>query len=376
MERLRCYREAIEGYISLVPEWTQPKVLRFLAEDYNVKVERKTLWRLIQEIEAPEAMSRLTGQQLEDYDEYLLQLVDETPTMGTLQLLRKLQSDKQVTTTISVMEQWKHDNAPAKGCRRVACSQIADDYWKSILSLSPAISHDAVKERLAHDLSVWCYNSHLKRFCINWRKDAKTKGSIERHWQTALDKQFHVTSVLSNPIRVPVTAPIQVFRYWTCLLSWAVCQTCGRKAAASWRTPTYHNGTWQLTYPDMSKGITCASHALWQTKCPEQPYEIEATGPGKPLHRFKGSQVYVSPERRHWPVYDPTAGKYVDHAHYKGDASTVEETRESLLDLSRKESWALAPIRIFMDLKQEQVCILTRILKITKIILKIRKQRP
>ena len=173
-----------------------------------------------------------------------------------------------------------------------------------------------------------------------------------------------------------MTAPIQVFRYWTCLLSWAVCQTCGRKAAASWRTPTYHNGTWQLTYPDMSKGITCASHALWQTKCPEQPYEIEATGPEKPLHRFKGSQVYVSPERRHWPVYDPTTAQYVDHAHYNDHASTVEETREYLLDQTREESWALSPIRIFMDLKEEQVCILTRILKMTKIIRKIRVQRP
>ena len=42
LERLRCYREANEDYMSLVPEWTQPKVLRFLAEDYNVKVEQPT----------------------------------------------------------------------------------------------------------------------------------------------------------------------------------------------------------------------------------------------------------------------------------------------------------------------------------------------
>ena len=50
-------------------------------------------------------MSRLTGQHLEDYDEYLLQLLDETPTIETVQLLRKLQSDKRVTTTIAIMEQ-------------------------------------------------------------------------------------------------------------------------------------------------------------------------------------------------------------------------------------------------------------------------------
>jgi hypothetical protein len=130
----------------------------------------------------------------------------------------------------------------------------------------------------------------------------------------------------------------------------------------------------------MSKGLTCASHALWQTQCPKQPYEIEATGPDKPPNRFKGSQIYVSPERRHWPVYDPTAGKYVDHAHYPPvydptagkyvdhahypNTSTDEETRESLLDLSRKEAWALAPIRIFMDVQQEQPCISTRIVRI------------
>jgi hypothetical protein len=113
----------------------------------------------------------------------------------------------------------------------------------------------------------------------------------------------------------------------------------------------------------MSRGLTCASHALWQQHCPEQPYEIEDEE--KPLRRFKGSQVYVSPERRHWPVYDPAVydpaagdyGAYVNHEHYLDPDSTVEETRESLLDLSREEAWALAPIRIFMDLKQEQACI-------------------
>ena len=365
LHRLRCFREAIEDYISLVPNWTQAKVRRFLADDYNVTVERMTVQRLFQEMEAPEGMPHLTGKQLGSYDDYLLQFLEETPTMGPVQLLRTLQSDKQVTTTIAVMRQWRDANVPAMGCRRVPCSQIASDYWKSILSPSPAISHAEVKERLARDLSVWCHDSHLKQFCINWRKQSKAQNSIQHHWQTALDKQFHATSVLSNTRRVPVTAPIQVFRYWTYLLSWAVCHTCGRKAKASWRNPTYENGTWNVIYPDMSNGLTCKSHALWQVECPKKPYEIDPPK-DKPQIRFKGSEIFVSPERRHWPVYNPKTQMYEDHAHYREDDRTDEETKESLLDLSRTEAWALAPIRIFMDLHQEQPCVSTRIFRIIR----------
>ena len=355
LERLRCYRESIEEFMSSHPDWTQPKVLRFLAEDYNVQVPHQTLWRLVQEIEAPEGMSTLTGKQLPDYGDYLLQLLEETPTMGPVQLLRNMQKDKHVTTTIHIMRRWRTDNLPASGCRRVPCAHIASEYWTSILSLSPAISHGEVKERLAKDLKVWCYDCNLKQFCTNWKRDSKARVSVQRHWQTALDKQFHVTSVLSNPKRVPVTAPSQVFRYWTYLVSWAVCQNCGRKKAASWRTPTRSNGTWQLIYPDISNGCTCAHHAFWQQSCPKQPYEIEDSL--MPLRRFKGKEVYVSPERRHWPVYNPATGdngEYVNHGHYKNVDSTVEETRESLLNLSKEEAWALAPIRIFIDMKPER----------------------
>ena len=64
-------------------------------------MDQKTLWRLIQDIEAPDGISTLSGKQLQDYDDYLVQLLQETPAMGPAALVRKLQVDKQVTTTIS-----------------------------------------------------------------------------------------------------------------------------------------------------------------------------------------------------------------------------------------------------------------------------------
>ena len=133
-------------------------------------------------------------------------------------------------------------------CRQVPCAQIADDYWKTIIWIHPPISHAKIKTHLATDLGVWCHDANLRRFCANWRsahsQDDRKSDTIQRHWQTALNKQLEVTSVLSYPRRVPVTAPVQIFRYWTCLLSRAVCQTCGRKDTASWRVPKRRDGCW------------------------------------------------------------------------------------------------------------------------------------
>ena len=151
-----------------------------------------------------------------------------------------------------------------------------------------------------------------------------------------------------------MTAPVQVFLFWARLLSWAVCQTCGRRDAALWRTPSLKSGAWTITYPDVSAGITCSSHALWQQKCPKEPWFLETA---EEL-TLTGGDIYVSPQRRHWPVYDPALCIYKDASNYKpveGDvASNTPDPLESLLDLSRDEAWALAPVRIFMDLKQER----------------------
>ena len=68
---------------------------------------------------------------------------------------------------------------------------------------------------------------------------------------------------------------------------------------------------------------------------------------------YKGAETYVSPQKRHWPVYDTSTGKYQDASNYV-DEKAPEDDRESMLELTKDESWALAPIRIFMELKRER----------------------
>ena len=68
---------------------------------------------------------------------------------------------------------------------------------------------------------------------------------------------------------------------------------------------------------------------------------------------YKGAETYVSPQKRHWPVYDTVSGTYQDASNYT-NADDPEDERESMLELTKKESWDLAPIRIFMDLRQER----------------------
>jgi len=86
--------------------------------------------------------------------------------------------------------------------------------------------------------------------------------------------------------------------------------------------------------------------------------------PGGEMHRnsdgnasftksYKGAQTYVSPQKRHWPVYDTSIGEYQDASNYL-DAEAPEDERESMLELTKEESWDLAPIRIFMELRRER----------------------
>ena len=59
-----------------------------------------------------------------------------------------------------------------------------------------------------------------------------------------------------------------------------------------------------------------------------------------PSPSLKGVDVFVNPERRHWPVWGGT--DYVNALSYE-DASSTND-RESLLDIDRESAWALAPI--------------------------------
>ena len=95
-----------------------------------------------------------------------------------------------------------------------------------------------------------------------------------------------------------------------------------------------------------------------QQKCPQKVHILEdyltnmLSGTNDDMPKLKGTDCYVVPERRHWPVWDPVEKAYVNAINYIEDVEC--DTRESLLNLSRKEAWSLAPIRIFNDLKQER----------------------
>ena len=114
--------------------------------------------------------------------------------------------------------------------------------------------------------------------------------------------------------------------------------------------------SWSLAYPAIPTGITCSHKALWQGSCAHEVHTLETA-----LEFSKtGSEIYVSPSRHHWPVYDPVSRSYVDASDYKRQANQAPDPRESLLDLPREEAWSLSIVRVFHDLKQDLVVVVTR----------------
>ena len=85
-------------------------------------------------------------------------------------------------------------------------------------------------------------------------------------------------------------------------------------------------------------------------------YTLEGAGE----YTLTGSNIYVSPRRYRWPVYDPVTRTYVDASDYRRQAGQEPDTRESLLDLSREDAWSLSIVRVFHDLKQDLVVVVTR----------------
>ena len=51
---------------------------------------------------------------------------------------------------------------------------------------------------------------------------------------------------------------------------------------------------------------------------------------------------------------------YVDASDYKRQADQAPDPRESLLDLPREDAWSLSIVRVFHDLKQDLVVVVTR----------------
>ena len=93
-------------------------------------------------------------------------------------------------------------------------------------------------------------------------KDVDARESHRSHWATAISRHFSARSVHVYPTRIPVTSPARVFQFWIYLMSWAVCEKCGRRDASLWKTPTISGLTWTLPIPKID-GMTCNHHALW-----------------------------------------------------------------------------------------------------------------
>ena len=70
----------------------------------------------------------------------------------------------------------------------------------------------------------------------------------------------------------------------------------------------------------------------------------------------------MSPQRRHWPLYDTATKAYIDATNYKKVYNTTtkayedapSDDRESLIDLEGPLAWSLAPVSVFMDLRPER----------------------
>ena len=80
--------------------------------------------------------------------------------------------------------------------------------------------------------------------------------------------------------------------------------------------------------------------------------ETEVSGGEGTVPKLRGSDCFVVPALRHWPVWSPNENAYIDAANYEDD--TARESKESMLALSRAEAWSLAPVRVFIDTKQER----------------------
>ena len=115
--------------------------------------------------------------------------------------------------------------------------------------------------------------------------------------------------------------------------------------------------SWSMAYPAIPNGINCSHHALWQQSCPWEVHELEEQSV---QYSLKGSEIYVSPRRRDWPVYDPATEAYTDASDYRRQAGQEPDTRESLLDLPQKDAWDLSIVRVFNDLKQDPFVVVTR----------------
>ena len=97
-----------------------------------------------------------------------------------------------------------------------------------------------------------CYSGDLARFLVAKKKEtAKTNAlreAIRLHWETAMKLHFGARSVSPYPAYTALICPSPPLAFWNSLMSWAVCDSCGRKDATLWKTPKLTDGRWNSAY--------------------------------------------------------------------------------------------------------------------------------
>jgi hypothetical protein len=267
-------------------EATARALVKLLYDEFNVQVLKQIMERLTDGIQQLPGVEPLSTEQLDEHEDFFETLLREDPSLSAMNLLTAMQRDRGVTSKIWTIQRWLKSHALRGGARGVTCADISLMYWDRLFTDDLAMSDEMDPQRLLSDQKVWIRADHLHSFLATLRRThVKTGGlreALRLHWKTAIDLHFGVASVSAYPrAPVPITSPVAVFKYRTLLLSWVVCDKCGRRDATPWKTPCLKNGQWSLPYPEIKDGITCASHALWQQKFPHDARGVE-TGRGFP----------------------------------------------------------------------------------------------
>ena len=194
----------------------------------------------------------LSTEQLFEHNDYIDSLLENSPDMSAMQILKSMQNDLGVTATLNNVQRWLQSTRESAGCRRVPCSRVPDDYWCDLLAVTPNISARDANARLRDDLGLYCYTENLAKFLVTKQKAmAKTNAlreAIRLHWETAVKLHFGVRPVSPYPAYTALTCPTPPFKFWTSLMSWAVCDRCGRKDTQLWKTPTLKDGVWNSVF--------------------------------------------------------------------------------------------------------------------------------
>ena len=102
----------------------------------------------------------------------------------------------------------------------------------------------------------WLRNALLfwesrKNSSVKKKETAKTNAlreAIRLHWETAMKLHFGARSVSPYPAYTALVCPSPPLAFWNSLMSWAVCDRCGRKDATLWKTPQLTDGRWKSVY--------------------------------------------------------------------------------------------------------------------------------